>query len=96
MSDQDMEMQFADPDWQPTATRQSVNAREQPPYPYVLLDVHDAPRQQSDGAQDAYDRDKAGEYSDYSHGYKASSDQYQEPAQMPRLKARQRSFLRSF
>ena len=94
MSDQDMEMQFADPDWQPTATRQSSNAREQPPY--VPLDVHDAPRQQSDGAQDAYDRDKAGEYSDYSQGYKASSDQYQEPAQMPRLKARQRSFLRSF
>ena len=90
MSDQDMEMQFADPDWQPTSTRQSSNARQQPPY--VPLDVHDAPRQQSDRPKDTYDRDKANTYGDYNQGYQAnlSSHQYQESAQMPRQQARHR------
>ncbi len=91
MSDQDMEMQFADPDWQPTSTRQSSNAQEQPPY--IPLDVHDAPRQQSDGQQDAHDRDKAGNNDgDYSKGYRAASPgyHYQESAQIPRQQARHR------
>lgn len=89
-SDQDMEMQFADPEWQPTPTRQRRSTHEQPPY--VPLDINDTPLQQSDGPQDAYDRDKAGTYGDYSRGYRAasSSDQYQESAQMPRQQARHR------
>jgi hypothetical protein len=90
MSDQDMEMQFADPDWQPAPPRQRRSTHEQPPY--VPLDAHDATRQQSDAAQGAYDRDKAGNDGDYSKGYRAESPghQYQESAQMPRQQARHR------
>ena len=71
MSDQDMEMQFADPDWQPTQTRQRGAARAQPPS--VPLDIHDAPGQQSEGLRASYDRDKAGNDGDYSKGYQAAS-----------------------
>lgn len=86
MSDQDMEMQFADPDWQPTATRRSSS--EQPPY--IPVDVNETQRQQSEGAWDIQDRDKAGNDGDYSKGYQASSYQYQQPAQMPRQRVRHR------
>ncbi len=88
MSDQDMEMQFADPEWQPTPTRQHRSIHEQPPY--VPLD--DAPRQQSDEPLDAHDRDKAGIYGDYNQGYRAESPgyHYQQSTQMPRQQARHR------
>jgi hypothetical protein len=90
MSDQDMEMQFADPEWQPTPTRQRRSTHEEPPY--VPLDSNDTPRQQSNGPQDAYDRDKAGNEGDYSKGYRAESSgyHYQDSAQMPRQQARHR------
>ena len=90
MSDQDMEMQFADPDWQPTSTRQSSYTREQPPY--VPLDINDAPRQQTDGPRDAYDRDKASTDGDYNMGYRAKSayHHYQESADMLRQQAYRR------
>ncbi len=83
MSDQ--EMQFADPEWQPTRQRRSTH--EQPPY--VPVDVNDPPRQQTDGPKDAYDAGKAGGDGDYSRGYQAesSSYQYQESAEMPRQQA---------
>ncbi|HLQ10319.1 MAG TPA: DUF4097 family beta strand repeat-containing protein [Ktedonobacteraceae bacterium] len=84
MSDQ--EMQFADPEWQPTRQRRSTH--EQPPY--VPVDVNDPPRQQTDGPKDAYDAGKAGGDGDYSRGYQAesSSYQYQESAEIPRQQAR--------
>jgi hypothetical protein len=86
MSDQDMEMQFADPDWQPAPTRQSRSTREQPPYVPVNANDSPGPRQQTDqpGDRNTYDKDKAGAYGDYSRGYRSesSSNQYQESAQM--------------
>ena len=90
MSDQDMEMQFADPEWQPTPTRHLRSTHEEPPY--VPLDSNDTPRQQSNGPQDAYDRDKAGNEGDYSKGYRAKSSgyHYQDSAQTPRQQARHR------
>ena len=86
MSDQ--EMQFADPDWQPTRQRRS--SHEQPPY--VPVDVDDPPRQPTDGPKDAYDTGQPGS-SDYSRGYQAesSSYQYQESAEMPRQQAHRHS-----
>ncbi len=90
MSDQDMEMQFADPEWQPTPTRQRRSTHEPPPS--IPVDSNDTPHQQSDGPQDTYDRDKAGTYSDYNQGYQANTSgyHYQESAQMPRQQARHR------
>ncbi len=77
MSDQ--EMQFADPEWQPTRQRRSTH--EQPPY--VPVDVNDPPRQQTDGPKDAYDAGKAGGDGDYSRGYQAESSSPISPAAKP-------------
>lgn len=79
MSDQEMEMQFADPEWQPP--RQRGYTQEQPPY--VPVDVHDTPRQQKDGLREDDNADKPGDESDYTQGYRASDRQYQESSKIP-------------
>lgn len=75
MSDQDMEMQFADPDWQPASSRQGRSPREQAlSVPVEIINAPD-PRQQTDrsGSVDTRNRDKAGASGDYSQGYRAAS-----------------------
>ena len=94
MSNQDMEMQFADPDWQPTQGRQSSPVREQPHSVPVEIDNFPESHRQNDqpDSMNAYNRDKAGDYADYSRGYQGSSSQgdSQEAAQKPRQKTRRR------
>jgi hypothetical protein len=75
MSDQDMEMQFADPDWQPASSRQSLSPREQSlTIPVEIKNAPD-PRKPTDqpGSVDTRNRDKTGAYGDYSQGYQAAS-----------------------
>ena len=75
MSDQDMEMQFADPDWQPASSRQGRSPREQAlPVPVQIKNAPD-PGQQTDqsGSVDTRNRDKAGADGDYNQGYRAAS-----------------------
>jgi hypothetical protein len=68
MSNQDMEMQFADPDWQPASSRQQLLS--------VSPENKNAsdPQQQRDqsGSVDTRDGDKSGVYGDYSQGYQAA------------------------
>ncbi|HEY6540216.1 MAG TPA: hypothetical protein VIZ18_04725, partial [Ktedonobacteraceae bacterium] len=94
MSDQGMEMQFADPDWQPTPGHRSRPAREQPlPAPVEIDDFPDPHQQTGQPAgPDASSRDKAGDYAEYSRGYQGapSSDSSQKVAQKPQKKARSR------
>lgn len=85
MSDQEIEMQFADPEWQPP--RQRGHTHEQ--LPYVPVDVHDAPRQQTDAPRDDYS-DKPGDEGDYNRGYRASDHQYQESSKTPPQQAQTR------
>ncbi len=85
MSDQDMEMQFADPDWQPASSRQGRSPGEQALAVPVEIKNAPAPRKPTDqsGSVDTGNRDKAGAYGDYSQGYQAASsnDQhYEAPA----------------
>jgi hypothetical protein len=94
MSDQGMEMQFADPDWQPPQGQQSRPPRKQ----RLSMPVEDKnfsdPDLQSDqpDSPNAHDRDKAGDYAEYSRGYQGAStnDHSQETAQKPQKQARRR------
>ncbi len=75
MSDQDMEMQFADPDWQPASSRQGRSPREQSLSVPVEIKKAPDPRKPTDqsGSVDTSNRGKAGAYGDYSQGYRAAS-----------------------
>lgn len=92
MSDQGMEMQFADPDWQPS---QRPRSRPAP----VKIDHFPEPDQQIDQTPipEASNRDKAGDYAEYSRGYQgesskhSSNDSSNKAAQTPRKKRRSRS-----
>jgi hypothetical protein len=87
MSDQDMEMQFADPDWQPGLSRPGSSARKQSLS--IPVEIKDAPdsQQQIDepGSATIRDRDKANAYGDYSQGYQAApaNDRHHEQPGMP-------------
>ena len=75
MSDQNMEMQFADPDWQPASSRQGHSPREQAlSVPVQIINAPD-PGQQTDqsGSVDTRNGDKAGAVGDYNQGYRAAS-----------------------
>src|SRR5260370_24171697 len=75
MSDQDMEIQFADPDWQPASSRQGRSPREQSlSVPVEIINAPD-PRKPTDqsGSVDTRTGDKAGASGDYSQGYRAAS-----------------------
>ncbi len=102
MSDQDMEMQFADPDWQPTQRPHVSPVRAQPfpaPVP-VEVDHFPDPQQQTGDpvSPEVSNRDKAGDYAEYSQGYRGApsqasadkSDSSQATAQTPRKKGRSR------
>src|SRR5690348_6135086 len=102
MSDQDMEMQFADPDWQPTQRPPVSPVRAQPfpaPVP-VEVDHFPDPHQQTGDpvSPEVSNRDKAGDYAEYSQGYRGApsrasadkSDPSQATAQTPRKKGRSR------
>ena len=75
MSDQDMKMQFADPDWQPASSRPGRSPGE--PALAVPVEIKHAPdpRKPTDqsGSVDTRNSDKAGAYADYSQGYQAAS-----------------------
>lgn len=98
MSDQGMEMQFADPDWQPTQRPHSRPVREQPRPAPVEVDHFPDPHQQAEEPVSpvASNRDKAGDYVEYSQGYQgessndSSNDSSQQAAQKPRQRARRR------
>ena len=82
MSDQDMEMQFADPDWQPTQRPPVSPVREQPfpaPAPVKVDDSPDPRQQSSDPGElvspEVSDRDKARDYAEYSQGYQGTRSQ---------------------
>src|SRR5579859_156490 len=97
MSDQGMEMQFADPDWQPTQRSHIAPVREQPFPALVEVDHAPGPRQQTDqpADPDASNRDKAGDYAEYSQGYQGespndSSQKAAPKAPKPRKKTRSR------
>jgi hypothetical protein len=75
MSDQDMKMQFADPDWQPASSRQGRSPREQSlSVPVEIINAPD-PRKPTDqsGSVDTRTGDKTGASGDYSQGYRAAS-----------------------
>ena len=99
MSDQGMEMQFADPDWQPAQSRPNPPVREQPRSIPVETDDFPDSQQQTDhpGSQGFNNRDKAGDYADYSRGYRGTSSQGEarQAAQKPQQKTRRRSRGRS-
>lgn len=98
MSDQGMEMQFADPDWQPTQRPRPV--RQQPPPAPVEIDDAPDSQQQIEQPEDlnTSNRDKAGDYAEYSRGYQgtssntsgASEDRSWQAAQKPRQRAQRR------
>lgn len=97
MSDQGMEMQFADPDWQPTQRPHPSPVREQSRPAPVEIDHFPDSYQHADqpANPEASDRDKAGTYAEYSRGYQGASsntskDREQEAAQKPQKKARSR------
>ncbi len=97
MSDQGMEMQFADPDWQPAQKPHSRPVREQPLPAPVEIDHFPDPDRQSDqpASPDASNRDKAGAYAEYTRGYQGASsntskDREQQAAQKPQKKVRSR------
>ena len=75
MSDQDMKMQFADPDWQPVSSRPGRSPGE--PALAVPIEIKNAPdpRKPTDqsGSVDTRNSDKGGAYADYSQGYQAAS-----------------------
>jgi hypothetical protein len=76
MSDQDMEMQFADPDWQPASSRQGRSPREQSlSVPVEIINAPD-PRKPTN---------QSGASGDYSQGYRAaaSNDHHYEQPAMP-------------
>jgi hypothetical protein len=87
MNDLEMEMQFADPDWQPASSRPGPSPREQALAASVEIKNAPDPRQQAGqtSSVDIRDRDKAGAYGDYSQGYQAasSSDHHLKQAAMP-------------
>lgn len=74
MSDQDMEMQFADPDWQPASSRQGRSPHEQSlSVPVGIINAPD-PRKPTN---------QSGASGDYSQGYRAASSNdhhYEQPA----------------
>ena len=84
MSDQDMEMQFADPDWQPASSRQGRSPHEQSlSVPVEIINAPDPrePPYQS-GSVDTRTRDKAGVSGGYSQGYPAAASNdhhYEQP-----------------
>ena len=75
MSDQDMEMQFADPDWQPASSQQGRSVREQSLSVSVEIKHAPDPRKPTDqsGSVDTRNSDKAGADGDYRQGYRAAS-----------------------
>ncbi len=77
MSDQGMEMQFADPDWQPTQRPHISPVREQPFPAPVEIDHSPEPQQQvgEPAHAEASNRDKAGEYAGYSQDYQGTRSQ---------------------
>ena len=95
MRDQDMEMQFADPDWQPGSSRQGRSHHEQALVVPVQIKNAPDPGQQTaqSGSADTRDGDKAGAYGGYSQGYRAAplNDPHDEPP--VRLKSRREGRL---
>src|ERR1051326_4344189 len=85
MSDQGMEMQFADPDWQPTQRPHNSPVRDQPRPAPVEIDHSPDPQQQTDQSvsPEISNRDKAGDYAEYGQGYQGTRSEDSSRASSP-------------